>query len=137
MAANSRQALGHFGVELDVGSHGPLFRKWWESSYTKEHSAAKLQPYVEELQLLVTALDEFYAGRMVEVGDILASRLRYLTAGIDKNCFKAARHFVVYHVEDTSLVSESMMDQALKIEENENRREKRMATARGGAPHKR
>ena len=137
MVANSRQALGHFGVELDVGSHGPLFRKWWESSYTKEHPASVLKPYVDELQLLVTALDEFYAGRMVEVGDILASRLRYLTAGIDKNCFRAARHFLVYHVEDSSLVSEAMMDQALKIEENEARRQRRMATARGGAPRDR
>ena len=137
MVANSRQALGHFGVELDVGTHGPLFRKRWESSYTKDHSPATLKPYLEELQLLVTVLDEFYAGRMIEVGDILASRLRYLTAGIDKNCFKAARHFLVYHMEDTSLVSEAMMDQALRIEENDQRRQKRMATARGGGHRER
>ena len=73
----------------------------------------------------------------IEVGDILASRLRYLTAGIDKNCFKAARHFLVYHMEDTSLVSEAMMDQALRIEENDQRRQKRMATARGGGHRER
>ena len=79
MVANSRQALGHFGVELDVGTHGPLFRKWWESSYTKDHSPATLKPYLEELQLLVTVLDEFYAGRMIEVGDILASGTRART----------------------------------------------------------
>ena len=74
---------------------------------------------------------------MIEVGDILASRRRHLTAGIDKKCFKAARHFLVYHMEDTSLVSEAMMDQALRIEENDQRRQKRMATARGGSHRER
>ena len=122
-------------MELDVGAHGPVFRKWWESSFTKEHSRGKLAPYWEELNLLVTALDEFYAGRMVEVGDILASRLRMLTVGIEKGARKAARHFLVYHMADMSLVSDELMDDAIRIEAAESRREKKLAAAQGsGAP---
>ena len=68
---------------------------------------------------------------MVEVGDLLASRLRYITSGVETKCFKAARHFLVYHYEDNSLVSESMMDAALEIEKAEQSREERLAKARG------
>ena len=134
MVANARQALGHFGVELDVGSHGPLFRKWWESSFTKEYSSASIGPYVDELQFLVTVMDEIYGGRTVEVADIVASRLRYLTSGIQTKCFAAAKHFLVYHYEDMSLTPEGMLDAALKIEELEKGRADRLAKARSGRP---
>ena len=84
--------------------------------------------------MLVTALDEFHAGRVVEVGDILGSRLRMLTAGIEKGSFRPARHFLVYHTKDASLCSDSLMDEALRIEEKANKREKKLAVARGGRP---
>ena len=132
MTANSRQALGQYGAELDVGSHGPVYRRWWEGSFQKEHPRSKLEPYWDELTMLVTALDEFYAGRMIEVGDILASRLRMLTTGIEKGTWKAARHFLVYHTQDLSLIPEELMDEALKIEAAEARWEKRLAVARSG-----
>ena len=87
------------------------------------------------MNLLVTALDEFYSGRMVEVGDILALRLRMLTVGIEKGAWKAARHFLVYHMADMSLVSDELMDDAIRIEAAESKREKKLAAARGsGAP---
>ena len=65
MTANARQALGQYGVELDVGAHGPIFRRWWENSFVREQGRAKLAPYWDEMTLLTTALDEFHAGRMV------------------------------------------------------------------------
>ena len=132
MAANARQALGQYGVELDMGSQGPVFRKWWESSFTKETPAAKLAPYWEELFMLVTAMDEFHAGRMIEVGDILASRLRMLTVGLTKGTWRAARHFLVYHTQDLSLVPEEMLEDTLRIEELENKLDKKLAAARAG-----
>ena len=130
VVANCRQALGQYGVELDVGTTGPIFRKWWESSFTKQHAGVKLQPYADEMLFLVTALDEFYAGRVVEIGDLLASRLRYFTSGIQKDCFQAARHFLVYHYEDMALVPEPLMDAVLKVEELEHSRQERIAKAR-------
>ena len=84
--------------------------------------------------LRVTALDEFHAGRMMEVGDILASRLRMLTVGIEKGTWRAARHFLVYHTDPLALVSDEMMDDVLAIEDLEQKREKRIAAARGQAP---
>ena len=137
MAANSRQALGQYGVELDTGRQGPLFKKWYESSFLRNVQPAKVDPYRDELLLLTTALDEFYSGRMVEVGDILASRLRMLTVGIQKSTWKAAKHFLVYHHEDLSLVPEGMMDAALKIEELELKREKKLLAGRDNGPVRR
>ena len=133
MTANTRQALGQYGMEVGVGSGGPLFRKWFDTSFSKEHSAAKLQPHGDELQMLIAALDEYYSGRMIEVGDILASRLRMLTAGIEEGTWAAARHFLVYHTQNLSLVPTELMDEALKIEVADQRRQKSLAAGRGGA----
>ena len=104
-----------------------------QRSSSKERASA-IKPFYDELNLLVTALDEFHAGRMVEVGDILSSRLRMLTAGIEKGSFRLARHFLVYHTKDSSLCSDSLMDEALRIEERTNKREKKMAAARNSRP---
>ena len=84
------------------------------------------------LQLLVTALDEFHAGRMVEVGDILASRLRMITVGLDEKTWGVACRFLVYHNQDHSLVSDELMDEALKVHAAEQKREKAIAAARQG-----
>ena len=82
--------------------------------------------------MLVTALDEFHAGRMIEVGDILSSRMRMLTTGIERGSWKLARHFLVYHTRDAAISSEAMVDEALKIEEKAAKRSKRMTAAGAG-----
>ena len=133
MTSNCRQALGQYGVELDVGSHGPIYKQWWDKSFTKENpcqKGSKFHTHWDELNLLVVALDEFYAGRMVEVGDILASRLRMLTMGIEKGTWRAARHLLVYEYKDVSLNPEELVDDVLKIEAAEIRQEKRLAVGR-------
>ena len=66
----------------------------------------------------------------MEVGDILASRLRMLTAGLDKGTRGLARRFLVYHQADMSLVSDELMDEVLKVDALEKRREKALAAAR-------
>ena len=88
MTADVRTSLGQLGVDLDIGAHGPVFRKWWDTSFTRKIPAALLQPYKAELNMLVTALDEYHAGRVVEVGDILASRIRMLTAALSREARK-------------------------------------------------
>ena len=129
-AANTRAVLGQLGVELDIGPQGPVFRKWWDTSFTKKHSHAQLQPYWDEMQLLITALDEFHAGRIVEVGDILASRLRMLTVGLDKGTWGVARRYLVYHNQDLSLVSDELLDEALKIDAMEKKRDRALLAAK-------
>ena len=130
MTANTRQVLGQIGIDTDSGPQGPLYRKWWVTSFTRDQPRAKLEPYWDELQCLVTALDEFHAGRMLEVGDILSSRLRMLTTGVEKGTWGLARRFLVYHQGDMSLVSDELMDEALKVDALEKRREKALAAAR-------
>ena len=136
MTASSREVLGQIGVEADLGSQGPLYRKWWDAHFTKAHSKAKLEPYWDEIQLLITLLDEFRAGRMLEVGDITASRLRMLTAGIEKGTWSMARRFLVYHQQDLSMVSDELMDEALKVEAAEMKRGKALLAARSEAPRR-
>ena len=136
MMANTRQVLGQVGIEADMGPTGPVYRKWFESHFVKEHAQAKLQPHWDELQLLITALDEFHAGRMVEVGDILPSRLRMLTAGIEKGTWGLARRFLVYHQPNMSLISDELIDEAIKIDAEDKKRERAIAAARGEAPRR-
>ena len=133
LTADLRGALGQLGTELDVGINAPLYQRWWENSFCRNHPAATIKPYYDELTMLVTALDEFHAGRMVEVGDILSSRLRMLTAGIEKGSFKLSRHFLVYHTRDLGLCSESMFDEAVRIEKRASKRDRELAALRGGA----
>ena len=132
MTANARLALGQIGIDLEVGAHGGVYRKWWDLSFTRQHTRQQLDPYWEELQLLITALDEFHAGRTIEVGDILASRLRMLTVGLDKGTWDIARRFLVYQNQDISLVPDEMMDEAMRIDNLEKKREKALAGARTG-----
>ena len=98
--------------------------------FTKDKPRNKLEPFWDELQLLITALDECHAGRMMEVGDILASRLRMITAGLEKGTWGLARRFLVYHQQDMSLISDELMDEALKVDALEEKREKALAAAR-------
>ena len=72
-----RQQLGQRGMDHDVGQRGPVFRKWFDSCLSPVVGAAKIGPRASELHLLVSVLDEFMQGRVMEVGDMLASRLRY------------------------------------------------------------
>ena len=136
MMANTRQVLGQIGVETDMGPTGPVYRKWFESHLVKEHPHSKLQPFWDELQLLITALDEFHAGRMVEVGDILSSRLRMITAGIERGTWGLARRFLVYHQPNMSVISDELIDEAIKIDTEDKKRERAIAAARGEAPRR-
>ena len=88
------------------------------------------------MQLLITALDEYYAGRMTEVRDILASRLRMLTAGLERGTWNLARRFLVHHQQDLSMVSDELMDEALKVDAAEKKQEKALHAARADTPRR-
>ena len=61
-----------------------MFRNLYDLCFTLRTDPRKVDPYRDELMCLITALDEFQAGRTLEMGDILASRARYLAAGIER-----------------------------------------------------
>ena len=67
---------------------------------------------------------------MVEVGIILASRLGMITVGLDKGTWGVARRYLVYHNQDLSLVSDELLDEALKIDAMEKKRERALAAAK-------
>ena len=136
MTASCRQVLGQIGIEGDIGPSGPVHRKWFESHFLKEHPQSKLTPYMDELQMLITALDEFHAGRMAEVGDILASRLRMIATGVERGTWGLARRFLVYHQQDMSLIPDELMDEAIKVDAEEKKRERLLASARGENPRR-
>ena len=116
MTANARQALGQLGIDLEAGARGGVYRKWWDQCFARDHSRQELDTYWDELQLLITVFDEFHAGRIVEVGDVLASRLRMLTVGLDTGTWGIAWRSLVYHNQEISLVSGVLMDETLKID---------------------
>ena len=63
-----------------------MFLKWYESCLQREIAPGKLQagrPIREEMELLVSALDELHGGRVIEAADILATRLRMLAFGVE------------------------------------------------------
>ena len=84
--------------------------------------------------MLITALDEFHARRMIDVGDSLAGRMWMLTAGIEKGTWNLSRRLLVCHQPDMSLVSDELMGVALNKYDEEKKREKALAAARGEAP---
>ena len=72
----------------------------------------------------------------MEVGDILASRLRMITAGVERGTWALARRFLVYHQQDLTMVSDELMDEALKVDALEKKREKVLQAARSDAPRR-
>ena len=62
------------------------------------------------------------AGRMIEVGDMLASRLRYLAYGLTTDHWNLAEHFLCYARAQGTLVSPDMEDEAIRLRRVEARR---------------
>ena len=122
VVADCRSELGQRGLDLDIGPQGPVVYKWYETCIFQHASAADATAVRSELLMLVTALDEFRQGRMLEVADVLASRARMLAYSIDRrNGTDAqrrqlvAREFLTYAEETHCLVSNATVDAAIKI----------------------
>ena len=138
VVADCRSELGQRGLDLDIGPQGPVFYKWFETCLFNHASAADATANRAELLMLVTALDEFRQGRMLEVADILSSRCRQLAYSIDrrngedaKRRQKVAKEFLTYAEETHCLVSNATVDAAIKIVERKDRREKKVSGRSG------
>ena len=93
----------------------------------------KLGSHGGELELLTVALDEMVAGRYVEAADVLASRMRFLTLGIDTGVWESARELLVYRQHRSGLISENMLDVAHGEALRRMKREKKAAAVNKAA----
>ena len=124
-------ALGVRGLDFDVGPRGPVYKKWMESCFVprvqSRGQSSRLDEKRAELTLLVKALDEFSRGRMLEVGDILGTRLRSLAYQIENPSHEGlARQMLAYPEEDPALVPPAVVDAALKLEAAAKRRNEKL-----------
>ena len=136
ITADKRGQLGQIGVDLDVGPHGPLFRKWFESYFmpivrTSTEQQKRLVANYDEILMLVTVLDEVYSGRSLEVADILATRLRTMVAGVETGKWRLAKHYLCYVYKPTAMIPDRTVDIALEVERQEAKREKELRSAGG------
>ena len=122
--SEARAAIQQVNHELQPSRDGPVFRSWVENCFNPKN-AGKVGNMHGELELLTVCLDELMQGRIVELADVLASRIRFLTVGIDKGCWETAKEFLVYRPHRTALISENMLDVAHYAALKRLRREKR------------
>ena len=112
VAADTRLALGQKYLEQDVSQHGGIFKRWFDGYFSP---TAKLTPsHQEEFDLLVPLLDHLLAGRTIEAADILASRVQYLTVGINTGEWAKAREMLAHRKKTHSLVDDSWMAAAAR-----------------------
>lgn len=131
VTADLRNQLGRRGFDEDVGPRGAVYRKWLDSCFLQKYPLSRVTPrHFSEIQMLVTALDELVHGRMLEVADVLASRLRTLIFGIETENWPVAMQFLTYERDDHQLVSNRMVETAVEIHRRETKRAKALADAR-------
>ena len=78
---------------------------------------------------MITALDDYQAGRILELRDTLATRLRMLAYGIEHDNWSVAQQFLSFPMEGTSLVPTATVKLALKLERAVAKQAKDMAAA--------
>ena len=59
-----------------------------------------------------------------------------LTAGIERGTWTLARRFLVGRQQDFTMVPDELMDEALKVDAAEKKREKALLAARSDAPRR-
>lgn len=135
--AKCRQGVAQTNHELQASRSGPVFGTWFEYCYKKKVGGHLKAEYKrdcsEELELLIILLDEIVAGRFVEAADVLASRMRQLTVGLESGNWNSAEEFLVYRKPESSLVSPDAMDVAHAAAEKRQKRFNRAARVNGRA----
>ena len=71
----------------------------------------------------MTALDELRGGRITEVADILATRIRMLAFGVETGLWNVGEQFLDYSAKENTLIDDATVSQALKLEKEQRRRE--------------
>ena len=88
---------------------------------------ARLEEKRSEITLLIKVLDEFSRGRMLEVGDMLGTRLRSLAFKVENPEQEGlAQQFLSYQEQERSFVPNAVIDTALRLEAAEKRRAEKL-----------
>ena len=109
--AEARAGVQQLNHELQASRSGPVFESFMKHCFYPK-VGGKVSSHRDELEMLTIVLDEVIAGRFVEAADILASRMRYLTVGVDSNNWASARELLVYRPLHNALITDSMLDVA-------------------------
>ena len=132
--ASHRHQLGSRGMDHDVNVSGSVFRKWFDSVFLQRFPKSRIdRGKYDELVFLVHLADEFMHGRMLEVGDILYSRLRFLNFGIESGKWNVAEQLLPYTESEHALVPDNVIDEAVKLARRAQQREHDLATAARGS----
>jgi hypothetical protein len=122
--AKSRQGVYQVNRELETSRTGPVFRSWLDTCF-RPRCGSRIGSHREELEVLIIVLDEIVAGRFVEAADVLASRMRMLSVGIETGNWRSAQEFLVYRERDPTLVTADVLDVAhAEAEKREKRRQR-------------
>ena len=130
--AKSRQGVHQVNHELQVSRDGPVFRSWLDTCF-RPRCGSRIGSHKDELEVLIIVLDEIMAGRFVEAADVLASRMRMLSVGIETNNWRSAQDFLVYRQRDPALVTADVLDVAHAAAEKTEKRRQRAARVNSGA----
>ena len=132
VTANCRNQLGVKGFDGDLTARAPVFNRWYDQVFTPKVQGGEARAYGEEMTLLNTVLDEMLHGRFLEAADIVASRQRCLSWGLEHRAMPIARQFLCYSTTDHSLVSPADVDIAIRMKKREDRRAKDLRLALSG-----
>ena len=129
LVAEYRGQLGQFGYDMDVGPHGPVFRKWSETVFPQhpKFNQQRLSQVQEEFDNLIFALDELRCGRILELADILAQRLRQLCILVETNNKAVASQVLPYSKRQFASCTNETFDVAVDLAEAEVKRARKLA----------
>ena len=128
LVAEYRGQLGQHGYDMDVGPHGPVFRKWAETVFPQhpKYHKQRWEGVQEEFESLIFALDELRCGRILELADILAQRLRQLCLLIETNNKAVAGQLLPYQKRQFASMSNEAFDAAVDLAEKEQKRARKL-----------
>ena len=129
VTANCRNQLGLKGYDGDLTARAPVYSRWYDQVFTPKVHSAEARQCGEEMHLLNTVLDEMLHGRFLEAADVIASRQRCLSWGLEHNAMPIARQFLCYTTSDHSLESPTDVDIAIRMKKKEDQRAKDLRSA--------
>ena len=130
LVADTRTNLGQELLDGETALNSQVFRKWYEHHFKRKFGGKLSDRNAEEMDLLVLVLDEVLQGRVLEAADMLSSRLKCLTFGIDSTDWEAARQFLGYRPRANSIVSLESQDIAVQLAKRQRQRAADLQTSK-------
>ena len=126
---NARTKLGRRFGSTNLSESEPTFQTWFERVFLETRhpslAAGRSGTALVEMDYLTRAADLLSKGRFPEAADLVTSRLRYLTTGVETGQWDMARQFLTYAPRNLGFTPIAMQDAALAEVEREGKRRKR------------